>query len=147
MQQRRSPFLVAVLVVATGLIVPAPAIALPHDAALRAGMWAIAAGVPIPDAVEQRVTRAGPEVGVSLELRSAPDAADLSAIRRAGLAVRGALGTTLDGYVSPDRLRALAGAGTIRPVATTRTATRSGLRRCCMTVPPSRSADVADSTR
>jgi hypothetical protein len=122
MLARRSPLLVALLLVAAGLIAPAPTDARPYAAQLRGGLSAIAGGAPIPGRIERRVAATGTEIAVSLQLQTIPDSTVLAALRRAGLAIRGSWGTTLDGYVSPTRLAALATVPVVRSMMPIRNA-------------------------
>lgn len=117
MRPRRSPFLVAVLLVAAGLMVPAPTAAQPHAAPLRAGLAAIADGAPIDSTIQVRRGTSGPDVAVSVEVDAVPDDAIRAALRRAGLSIRGTWGTTIEGYVAPSRVRELARVAGTRSIA------------------------------
>lgn len=75
---------------------------------LGPGLSAVAEGRAPDRSIITRVEEEGLEVAVSVELAEEPGTAIRGRLRSAGLDLRGSWGRTIEGYVSPERLRSLA---------------------------------------
>lgn len=99
------------------LLAPPPAEARQPGGALRGGLSAIAKGQGAAGARIASRTQAGVrEIAVSVELGDVPDLGTRERLRAAGLDTRGAWRTTIEGYIAPNRLRAITDVSGVRSV-------------------------------
>jgi subtilisin family serine protease len=121
--RRRAALLIALLTVGAGVL-PLPVVARQPDGQLRAGLTAIAEGfAAIGETIETRQRNGGQDIAVSVALADARDEQIRGLLREAGLSIRGTVESTIEGYVSPTRLRGLAsvdGVRSITPIRHTR---------------------------
>lgn len=114
MDARRRAALLVTLLTSAAMLLPLPVAARQPLGQLRAGLTAIADGNTPAETIESR--NGGRAIAVSIALDEAPDAARRSRLNDAGLSIRGALGTTIEGYVAPSRLRELARVEGVRSI-------------------------------
>lgn len=117
MDARRRAALLVALLTAVAVLLPLPAVAREPVGQLRAGLTAIVEGkTPIGETIETRSRNGGRDIAVSIGLDGPPDARIRGLLRDVGVSLRGTLGATIEGYVSPARLRELAGVVGVRSV-------------------------------
>ena len=123
-RRRAAPTLA--LLMAVAVLLPLPVVAREPVAQLRAGLTAIAEdGAPIGETIETRQRNGREDIAVSLSLAAAPDQAIRARLAEAGLSLRGVLGSTIEGYVAPGRLEALARVDGVKAIMPIRRALES----------------------